>query len=463
LYINTALPTIKATLHYSAQAISNKSTSKKTFSHQVMLTNKMPVAGANLDNVHQFEALFNFATIGIVVTNRDGKIINFNRYAETQFGYTKEEILGEVVDVLLPTSTHGRHVNYREEYYNHLEPRVMGHGRDLHGRRKDGSDFPVEVSLSHFRMGHDTYVIAFVIDITVRKTHEAMAMEQTRELTRVTSEIKSMNAELEQKVEDRTKMLREALSELERSKEELNQALAKEKELNELKSGFVTVASHEFRTPLSTILSSAYLLDKYNEQHPDAKVEKHVQRIKGAVGGMKNILEDFLSVGKLEEGLMQIKMEFVEPSHIDAIVNDLLQELEGLLKTGQTIDFINNIGQQVQIDKNLVKSILMNLVSNAIKFTSEKDTITITTCLEGNYFMVAVVDNGIGISAEDQQHLFERFFRAKNAVNIAGTGLGLHIVTKYLELMNGRINMESKLNEGTTFTIYIPQNDRSAA
>jgi PAS domain S-box-containing protein len=427
-----------------------------------MLTNKTLSPTANLDNVHQFEALFNFATIGIVVTNNEGRIINFNKYAETQFGYTKEEILGEVVDILLPTSTHTRHEKYREQYYGHPEPRVMGHGRDLHAKRKNGTDFPVEVSLSHFKMGNDTYVIAFVIDITVRKAHEAMAMEQTHELTKVTSEIKSMNAELEQKVEDRTKMLREALSELERSKEELNIALAKEKELNELKSGFVTVASHEFRTPLSTILSSAYLLDKYNEQNPDQKVEKHIHRIKGAVGGMKNILEDFLSVGKLEEGLMQTKMELVETSAIDTIVNDLLQELEGLLKTGQQLNFINDLSDRVWIDKNLVKNILMNLISNAIKFTDNNGTIDITTCHQGNYFMIAVVDNGIGISNEDQQHLYERFFRAKNAVNIAGTGLGLHIVTKYLELMSGRINMVSKLNEGTTFTIYIPQHDKAA-
>jgi PAS domain S-box-containing protein len=427
-----------------------------------MLINNTPLSTANIDNVHQFEALFNFATIGIVVTNNEGRIINFNKYAETQFGYTKEEILGSVVDILLPSSSHTRHKKYREQYYHHLEPRVMGNGRDLHAKRKDGTDFPVEVSLSHFTMGEDIYVIAFVIDITVRKAHEALALEQTLELTRVTSEIKSMNAELEQKVEDRTKMLREALSELERSKEELNLALAKEKELNELKSGFVTVASHEFRTPLSTILSSAYLLDKYNEQHPDPKVEKHVQRIKGAVSGMKNILEDFLSVGKLEEGLMQTRMERVEASAIDAIVTDLVQELEGLLKTGQHINFLNDLNDKVWVDKNLLKNVLMNLISNAIKFSDDNGTISITSCLEGNYFMIAVVDKGIGISKEDQQHLYERFFRAKNAVNIAGTGLGLHIVTKYLELMNGRINISSKLNEGTTFTIYIPQHNKAA-
>jgi len=428
-----------------------------------MLTNNMIPAGTSIDNIHQFEALFNFATIGIVVTNNEGIIINFNKYAETQFNYTKEEILGSTVDVLLPTPTHSKHSQYREQYYKHPEPRIMGHGRDLKAQRKDGSEFPVEVSLSHFKMGNYTYVIAFVVDITVRKAHEAKAMEQTIELTKVTSEIKSMNAELEQKVEDRTKMLREALYELERSKEELNQALAKEKELNELKSGFVTVASHEFRTPLSTILSSAYLLEKYNEQQPDEKADKHIKRIKSAVSGMKSILEDFLSVGKLEEGLMQTKLELVEASDIDAIINNLLQELDGLLKKGQQVSFVNELRDQFWIDKKLLKSILMNLVSNAAKFTNENGTILITALVKGDCLEIAIADNGIGIANEDQQHLFERFFRAKNAVNIAGTGLGLHIVTKYLALMNGRIGMESRLNEGTTFTIFIPQKNRSAA
>ena len=134
-------------------------------------------------------------------------------------------------------------------------------------------------------------------------------MDQKAELEKITSEIKKLNADLEQKVGDRTKMLREALKELEKSKEELNEAYENEKELSELKSGFVTMASHEFRTPLSTIFHRHILLEKYNENKPDQKIEKHVQRIKRAVGGMKNILEDFLSIGKLEEGLVNTTME----------------------------------------------------------------------------------------------------------------------------------------------------------
>jgi signal transduction histidine kinase len=104
----------------------------------------------------------------------------------------------------------------------------------------------------------------------------------------------------------------------------------------------------------------------------------------------------------------------------------------------------------------------MNLLSNAIKFTNERSTITISSWITNEELVISVTDYGIGISEEDQQHLFERFFRAKNASNIQGTGLGLHIVAKYLELMNGKIEMESKLNEGSTFTIYIPQNNHTA-
>lgn len=413
---------------------------------------------SNIDNIQQFEALFNFATIGIVVTNNEGKIINFNKYAETQFGYSKEEMVGQVVDVLLPTETHARHVKYREQYYHNPEPRVMGHGRDLFAQNKDGTTFPVEVSLSHYIIHGQTFVIAFVIDITVRKAHEERAMGQTHELERVTEEIKSMNLELEQKVEDRTKMLREALFELEKSKEELNLAFENEKELNELKSRFVTVASHEFRTPLSTILSSAYLLDKYNAGSTDEKIEKHIHRIKEAVAGMKNILEDFLSLGKMEAGLVQTNMQIVSGPGLEAMINEVLQGMEGLLKKGQKIDFANSVKENISIDVHLVKNILINLFSNALKFTDENGIIVIRSEVADNCFIISVKDNGIGISEEDQQHLFERFFRAKNAANIQGTGLGLHIVSKYLELMNGNITMESKLNRGTTFSICVPQN-----
>lgn len=411
----------------------------------------------NIDNIHQFEALFDFATIGIVVTNNEGKIINFNKCAEIQFGYTKAEMIGQVVDKLLPKNTQDRHVQYREEYYEKPEPRVMGHGRDLFATNKEGNTFPVEVSLSHYTINEETFVFAFVIDITVRKANEAIFRGQTKELERVTAEIKLMNFELEQKVEDRTKMLREALSELEKSKEELNVAFEKEKELNELKSRFVTVASHEFRTPLSTILSSAYLLDKYNELMGDPKTRKHINRIQDAVEGMKNILEDFLSLGKMEEGLVKTNLEFISADAFARIISELLHSMDGLLKKGQLITLNNGVAQDLFVDINMLKNILINLVSNAIKFSNEQGEITVAANLQNGDLNITVADNGIGIPEDEQHHLYERFFRAKNAGNIPGTGLGLHIVGKYLELLQGGMTMKSTLNIGTSFSFYIPQ------
>ncbi len=422
-----------------------------------MINSKEDLQLTETGSMQEFEALFNFASIGMVVTDNQGRITNFNKYAEIKFGYDKSEILGKTVEILLPSSIHHRHADYREKYYKHPEPRVMGEGRDLYAQSKDGATFPVEVSLSHYLFNKETYVIAFVIDITVRKRQEAVVLDQKAELEKNTSEIKKLNADLEQKVGDRTKMLREALKELEKSKEELNEAYENEKELSELKSGFVTMASHEFRTPLSTILSSAYLLEKYNEAKPDPKVEKHVQRIKAAVSGMKNILEDFLSIGKLEEGLVTTSLEKLNGEEFNEYFQAGIAELEALVKNGQKLTWTNSISTDIMVDKYLLKNILTNLVSNAIKFSGERGEISVSTVAEKGELIMQVCDNGIGISDEDQEHLFERFFRAKNASNIQGTGLGLHIVLKYLELLNGRIELKSKLNEGTLFSIYLPQ------
>jgi len=409
-----------------------------------------------IDNIQQFEALFNFATIGIVITNNRGIIINFNQYAETQFGYTKEEMLGQNIEILIPHKIRANHVKLRDNFYKHPEPRRMGEGRDLQAQRKDDTTFPVEVSLSNYVINDEVFVIGFVIDITVRKKSELVVIQQRDELTRVTTEIKQLNAELEQKVESRTKMLRETLSALENSKEELSRSLENEKGVNELKSRFVTTASHEFRTPLSTILSSAFLLEKYNPTNEVEKREKHLQYIKDAVADMKSILEDFLSLGKLEEGLIQAKQEMIPADELYAEIQKLIDEMSQHCKQEQHIKLKHTNDYPSYIDKQLFRNILLNLVSNAIKFSNEDAVIKINCITSEDKLIVSVEDNGIGISEEDLNHLSERFFRGKNAINIQGTGLGLHIINKYLELMNGSIEIKSQLNKGSIFTISIP-------
>lgn len=409
-----------------------------------------------MENKNQFEALFNYATIGMIVCNDKAEIINFNNQACIQFGYTKEEVIGQKIEILIPDKYRHRHVGERDQFYEHPQPRVMGAGRDLFGRRKDGSEFPIEISLSNYKAKNKTFVIAFVIDITIRKKSEVTLFEQKEELEKQTRQIRQLNIELEQKVENRTKMLRETLAALEKSKEELSQALEQEKELGDLKSRFVTMASHEFRTPLSTILSSAFLLSKYQKTEEQEKRDKHIQRIKNAVADMKGILEDFLSLGKLEEGSIKARVEELSCGDIIHEIEEVIIGLQQISKKAQKIHFNHSGEGLVFTDINLIKNILLNLGSNAIKFSGENSNIWISFTKNDEEILLTIKDEGIGISEEDKQHLFERFFRAKNAANIQGTGLGLHIVARYIELLHGNIQMESELNKGTSFYIHIP-------
>ena len=409
-----------------------------------------------MNTIKQFEALFNFATIGIVITDAHGTIINFNKKAETDFGYTKEEVEGNPVEILLPQSLKTKHEQDRKDFYQHPSPRAMGQGRDLFARRKDGSVFPVEISLANYNADNSIFVIAFVIDITIRKNNEAVQLAQKNELEKVSRELIQLNTNLEKKIEDRTKMLRETLVALEQSKEELSESLKAEKELGELKSRFVTMASHEFKTPLSTILSSSFLLEKYNDLSIPDKRTKHIDRIKHAVNDMKNILDDFLSLEKLDEGFIKANMQIITAADCISEIAAVINEMEVNLKQGQQIIFEHSGEEDVRTDKHLLKNICINLLSNAIKFSGEHSLIKVYAWLNKNQFTLSVKDNGIGISEEDKQHLFERFFRAKNAINIQGTGLGLHIIAKYVEIMNGNIEIESELEKGTSITIQTP-------
>ncbi len=402
----------------------------------------------------QVTALFEHATEGIILTNDKGQIILLNPAAYRLFEYEQNELPGKSIDVLIPQRFHHSHVSDREGFYKHPGNRTMGHGRDLFARKKDGHEFPVEVSLSYYRQKNTLFVIAFVVDITQRKQSEKELLSRQQQLERISLEVRKMNTELETKVEQRTLILREALKELEKSQEELSEALSKEKELNEIKSRFVSMASHEFRTPLSTILSSAALLGKYTQTEEQDKRDRHIRRIKDSVKHLNDLLEDFLSLGRLEEGKIM-----ADPTVFS--VKDFLEEVEEEMRT------ITKPGQEIRChcvgegsfvsDKRLLKNILINLISNASKFSPDGAEIRLDADVtEAGTLRLSVKDQGIGISEEDQQHLFSSFFRGGNALNIEGTGLGLHIVARYAQLLGGNVKLESRLNEGTTITVEVP-------
>jgi len=401
----------------------------------------------------RFEALFNYATIGIVITNQKGNIVLVNRHAETLFGFSKEELEGNAVEMLIPTEYKHKHETNRANYAVHPEVRSMGAGRDLFGQKKNGEKFPIEISLSYFNTEDGLFVIAFVIDITIRKYNEGLLIQQKKELVDITEEIKQLNFNLELEVQKRTEDLVETLNQLEKSKEELNAAYEREKELGELKSRFVSMASHEFKTPLSTILSSATLLGKYKSDDDQDKRDKHINRIVNSVNNLTSILNEFLSVGKLEEGLMTVKIEEI---NVIEMLEDICQEMQALAKEGQLLRLENKATiSKIQTDKYMLRNVVSNLLSNAIKFSPANESISIAIQSTKDQLIIQIKDKGLGISKEDQEHLFQRFFRGRNVTNIQGTGLGLYIVTKYLELLGGDLKMNSELNNGTEFTIVL--------
>ncbi len=408
-----------------------------------------------LNTAKHLVLLFENTGEGIILTNGLGNVVIMNPAAEKMFGYSADELVNKSIETLIPQRYSGHHAGLRGNYATHPSNRPMGQNRDLFGKKKDGTEIPVEVSLSHYTQEGELFVIAFVVDVSKRKEIEANMMQQQVELEKVSNELRKLNAELEAKVEERTIILKEALQQLEHSQIELSEALDKEKQLSEIKSRFLSMASHEFRTPLSTVLSSASLLAKYKKEEEQSKRDRHIEKIKNSVKHLNDLLEDFLSLGKLDEGKVDAQNVAFD---LKELIEETVDEMNGLTKENQQIVFNFSGPTKGNTDKKLLKNILINLIGNAIKFSDINTCITVNGQSDGQKVTISVADQGIGISKEDQGHLFSSFFRGANAVNIQGTGLGLHIVHRYLTLINGDIHLQSELNKGTTITFTIPVN-----
>lgn len=525
-----------------------------------------------------FQSIFEQSSLGLVVVDDAGIIVFANHFASNMFGYSTDEFVNLPLEQLMPLRYRQKHGKHFGGFLKNQSNRKMGDGMELFAMRKDGMEFPVEISLDSHEVDEKKYVVAFINNISKRVEDKNKNLElnrslsitinnRTRELSRTLQTLELLNERLESSlisqkaildnasvmlfstnnvglirffnpeacrltgytekevvnlqtpaifhkpteiemcrdelknkyglelVNDIEVILEKALRNeicnqeciyinkegnnipvsltitpmkdkkkqlvgfmgvaidlTERKKAELNlmEALTKEKQLGELKSRFVTTASHEFRTPLSTISSSAYLIEKYTEQADQPKRQKHLDRIISAVNNLSNILNDFLNVGKIEEGKIEINAsQFSIPSFMEK----LFLEIKSILKPGQNIHYVHEGEDEIEIDPSIFRNIMINLLSNAIKYSTSDSKIEINTKINDHTFQVEVHDHGIGIPEEDQKHLMDRFFRGKNAINIPGTGLGLHIVSKYVERMNGDISFVSKLNEGTTFKL----------
>jgi PAS domain S-box-containing protein len=493
-----------------------------------------------------YTLLFESATEGILIANKTGEIEIANHRTAELFGYSNEELLEVNVDDLLPKHLRQKHKEHRKKYTSQPHKRAMGQGYDLIGVRKDGTSFPIEISLNYYQVEGNTKVMALIMDVTIRKEQEA--------------QIKMLNSNLEQKVKQRTKELRESqqlysiiarnfpngtinvldknlnyifvegeelfrygitsdnlmgknyierlpaalkdtirknlenvflgnnqsfeikhqnehylintvglldsennisrlllveqnITQRKVAEEQTKDALTKEKQLNELKSRFVSLASHEFRTPLSTVLSSLSLIEKYDELDNTEKKLKHYKRIRSSVRHLTSILNDFLSLEKVEAGKVYVS---INQFNMKALLDELIDQNREIAKNGQVIKYTFSGSEMIGTDQNMVRIIVTNLLSNAIKYSTEGRPIEVIAELNEELLKLTVIDKGIGIPEDEQENLFERFFRAKNAINLEGTGLGLNIVSKYLQLLEGSVSFKSVSNEGTTFFIEIP-------
>ncbi len=413
------------------------------------------------DDSIRFQSIFDTVIDGIIIIDERGSVELINPAAAKLFGYDKEEVLGQNIKMLMPSPHRENHDTYLENYRKTGKAKIIGVGREVEGRRKDGSLFPILLAISEVNLENRRVFTGVIHDISqIKKAKDEVEMlnqkleskvrKRTEELIGAVNKLLATNDQLKNEIAERSKA-EEALRQREK---ELQDALEREKELNTLKSRFVSIASHEFRTPLSTILSSVELIEAYSEDHQIEKRKKHTKRIKSAVTLLTGILNDFLSLSRLEEG--KIAPQPVE-FELEGFCKEVMSDLKVLLKKGQKIEKEEvNTDQKVFLERKFLKNILFNLLSNAIKYSPEDTTIHLTLHIEDEKLKITVSDEGIGIPEEDQQYLFTRFFRAHNVENIQGTGLGLSIVKRYLEAMNGAITFESKLDKGTTFFAELP-------
>ncbi|OAD46371.1 PAS domain-containing sensor histidine kinase [Polaribacter atrinae] len=400
-----------------------------------------------------FNVLFEAVSEGVVVVNGKQNIVSVNSSVEKMFGYNTGELINQPLNVLIPKNYHAGHGAHFKGFMMNKEKRQMGNGRDLYGARKNGDIFPLEAGLNPFQINGETFIMALVIDISVRKQQEEeifqlndelekKVCERTKELSKTVQELKTVNIELDAENQKRID-----------AENKIKDALKKEKELNELKTKFLSLVSHEFKTPLSGILTSTMLLGKYKLTEQQEKRNKHLETITNKVHYLNNILNDFLSIEILETGKINYKFHTFK---LSKVVDEVIYNANMLLKQGQRIKYPEDIDEiSLTQDEKTIALALSNLINNAIKYSPENTEIDIKIKQDNTATTIKIKDQGIGIPKADQKNIFNRYFRAENALLTEGTGIGLNIIKSHLQNLGGTITFESEENKGSTFTLKI--------
>ncbi len=407
-----------------------------------------------MEKTNIIKVAFDTTMEGIILTDSDAKIVVANKAIEKCLGHKITDLIGKDVNIFLPNFLQEIHSQHYKSYFKKKEGfSHLKNAREVIGLHKDGSFIPLEIRLSMFVFENERYVKALITDITQRKEKEeinqiakmkleAKVKDNTRQLKQVVKELRLTNKALEIEIQQKIK-----------AKEKAKEALIAERELSQLKTKFISLASHEFRTPLSGILTSATLIEKYNLEK-NKPVEKHLRIIKSMVKHLNNILNDFLSLERVESGETQYKFSSFP---FNKLMDEIIEEAKSFTKKGQLINYTPRIDcPNMYQDRKIVYIILSNILYNAIKYSQENTSIDINIIIDKN-ITISISDSGIGIPNEDQKYIFKRFYRASNTTHIQGTGLGLNIVKANIEALGGSISFNSEENQGTKFILIIPK------
>ena len=376
----------------------------------------------------RYRKLLHAAPDAILEVNQEGRITLLNEAVERMFGYSRAELLGLNVESLVPASMRSGHAHHRSSYAAHPNSRPMGTGLELQGQKKDGSLFPVEISLSPNWIEGSLHVIASVRDITERKSVEdrlrALREQYTAELTAKNEQLEARNLEVER--------------------------------ANRLKNEFLASMSHELRTPLHTIIGFSELLTEQLEGPLNEKQQRFLGHILQDARHLLELINEILDISKIESGGLELKRESFD---FNTCVEEVMAGIRHQAATKNIqLENQNAFHDSLYADRVRIKEILYNLLNNAVKFTPEGGRVWIEAARQGEALHISVCDTGIGIPQKEQPSIFEKFYQVGDTTGGVreGTGLGLPITKHLVELHGGAISVASRPGKGSSFRLVLP-------